>query len=309
MAERQTVLVDDALLRAWPLPMPSDGGDKEERGRLLVIGGSRQMPGAVILAATAAMRAGAGKLAIATGASVAQLVALAIPESRVIGLSETSAGGVASATARALESLEGRLDAVLIGPGMLDEPVICEFVHALLPMLDDVNVILDAAAMGVVCEAEAASGRGFLGRYNARVLLTPHAGEMAHLSGLSKEEVSEDPEGIARRMAQRWQATVALKGPVTYIATPDGRLWKHEGGNVGLAASGSGDTLAGIIVGLAARGAPLEQAGAWGVALHARAGDRLAERTGPLGFLTRDLAAEVPSLMHALHDQDGGSRQ
>jgi ADP-dependent NAD(P)H-hydrate dehydratase len=81
MPEQKSVAVNDALLRAWPLPMPSDEGDKEERGRLLVIGGSREMPGAVILAATAAMRAGAGKLAIATGASVAQLVALAIPES------------------------------------------------------------------------------------------------------------------------------------------------------------------------------------------------------------------------------------
>jgi hydroxyethylthiazole kinase-like uncharacterized protein yjeF len=302
MPEQKPVVVDDALLRTWKLPMPSDEGDKEERGRLLVIGGSRQMPGAVILAATAAMRAGAGKLAIATGDSVAQLVALAIPESRVIGLQETGEGGIAAAAAAALESMKGRLDAVLIGPGMQDEPAICEFVQALLPMLDGVNVVLDAAAMGVVREQEAAGGSegGFLGRYKARVLLTPHAGEMAHLSGASKEEVADDPQGMARRMAERWQATVALKGPITYIATPDGRLWKHEGGNVGLAASGSGDTLAGIIVGLAARGAPLEQAGAWGVALHARAGDRLAERTGPLGFLTRDLAAEVPMLMHIL---------
>jgi hydroxyethylthiazole kinase-like uncharacterized protein yjeF len=302
MPEQKPTTVDDALLRRWPLPMPSDDGDKEERGRLLVIGGSRQMPGAVILAATAAMRAGAGKLAIATGGSVAQLVALAIPESRVIGLAETGDGGIPIAAAEALQSMKGRLDAVLIGPGMQDEPAICEFVHALLPILDGVSVILDAAAMGVVSEAEADrnKGAGFLGRYGAQVLLTPHAGEMAHLSGASKEEVAEDPEGMARRMAQRWQATVALKGPVTHIATPDGRLWKHEGGNVGLAASGSGDTLAGIIVGLAARGAPLEQAGAWGVALHARAGDRLAERSGPLGFLTRDLAAEVPMLMHAL---------
>jgi len=302
MPEQKSVAVDDALLRAWPLPMPSDEGDKEERGRLLVIGGSREMPGAVILAATAAMRAGAGKLAIATGASVAHLVALAIPESRVIGLPETGEGGIAMAAAGALESMKGRLDAVLIGPGMQDEPAICDFVHALLPMLDGVNVILDAAAMGVVREAEM-KGRedaGFLGRYGARVLLTPHAGEMAHLSGASKEDVAADPQGMALRMARRWQATVALKGPVTYIATPDGRLWKHEGGNVGLAASGSGDTLAGIIVGLAARGAALDQAGAWGVALHARAGDRLAERTGPLGFLTRDLAAEIPMLMHAL---------
>ena len=303
MTQPDMTLIDDALLRDWALPMPSDEGDKEERGRLLVIGGSRQMPGAVILAATAAMRAGAGKLAIATGASVAHLVALAIPESRVIGLPETGEGGIATAAAEALESMKGRLDAVLIGPGMQDEPAICEFVQALLPMLDGVSVILDAAAMGVVCEADADGGiAGFLGRYGARVLLTPHAGEMAHLSGASKEDVANDPEGMARRMARRWQATVALKGPVTHIATPDGRLWKHEGGNVGLAASGSGDTLAGIIVGLAARGAPLEQAGSWGVALHARAGDRLAERTGPLGFLTRDLAAEVPMLMHRLRD-------
>ena len=299
MSEHDTIVVDDALLRDWALPMPGDGGDKEERGSLLVIGGSRQMPGAVILAATAAMRAGAGKLAIATGNSVAQLVALAIPESRVIGLPETADGGIATAGVAALESLQGKVDAVLIGPGMLDEPAICDFVHALLPMLEGVPVILDAAAMGVVCKV-GAGGAGFLGRYGAKVLLTPHAGEMAHLSSASKEAVEQDPDALARRMAQRWRATVALKGPVTYIAAPDGRLWKHEGGNVGLAASGSGDTLAGIIVGLAARGATLEQASAWGVALHARAGDRLADRSGPLGYLTRDLAAEVPSLMHAL---------
>jgi NAD(P)H-hydrate repair Nnr-like enzyme with NAD(P)H-hydrate dehydratase domain len=84
------------------------------------------------------------------------------------------------------------------------------------------------------------------------------------------------------------------------VTAPDGRLWRHEGGNVGLAVSGSGDALAGIIGGLAARGAPLEQAAAWGVALHARAGARLAEANGPLGYLARDLPSQVPMLMHAL---------
>jgi ADP-dependent NAD(P)H-hydrate dehydratase len=298
-------VLDRDLLRRFPLPDHPDDGDKEERGRLLVIGGSRQMPGAVILAATAAMRAGAGKLAIATGESVAQLVALAIPESRVIGLAETSDGGIDASAAQALAGMRGRLDAVLIGPGMQDEPAICDFVHAFLPMLDDVRVVLDAAAMGVVCDAAARGGAGFLGRYGADVLLTPHAGEMAHLSGASKEEVCADPAPMAQRMARQWQATVALKGPTTFIADYEGSLWKHEGGNVGLAASGSGDTLAGIIVGLAARGAPLAQAGAWGVALHARAGDALARRSGPLGYLTRDLAAEVPMLMHRLGSQPG----
>jgi hydroxyethylthiazole kinase-like uncharacterized protein yjeF len=305
-------------LRNWPLPVPDPDGDKEQRGHIMIIGGSRQMPGAVILAASAALRAGAGKLVIATGASVAQLVALAIPESRVVGLPETAEGGITVASARALEGLAGKIDAVLIGPGMQDEPAICEFVEALLPRLSETKVVLDACAMGVVRNPEQAfgpSGRGggpdrtgaadaadkrFIGRHDARVLLTPHAGEMAHLSGASKEDIEADRPAMAQIAARRWNAVVALKGPATIIAAPDGRRWSHEGGNIGLAISGSGDTLAGIIAGLAARGATLEQAAAWGVALHARAGERLAQRIGPLGYLARELAAEVPMLMHEL---------
>jgi ADP-dependent NAD(P)H-hydrate dehydratase len=88
-----------------------------------------------------------------------------------------------------------------------------------------------------------------------------------------------------------------LKGVETVIAAPAASLWRHKGGNVGLAVSGSGDVLAGVVAGLAARGAPAEQAAVWGVALHAHAGERLAERSGPLGYLARDLSAEVPALM------------
>jgi hydroxyethylthiazole kinase-like uncharacterized protein yjeF len=133
----------------------------------------------------------------------------------------------------------------------------------------------------------------------ARVLLTPHAGEMAKLTGLTKDAVVADPAAVAARAARRWNAVVALKGSVTYVATPAGRLWCHQGGNVGLASSGSGDVLAGIIAGLAARGAALEQAAAWGVALHAHAGDRLAKRIGTLGFLAREIGAEIPGLLDA----------
>ena len=86
---------------------------------------------------------------------------------------------------------------------------------------------------------------------------------------------------------------------MSYIATPDGDCWRHVGGQL-LGTSGSGDVLAGIIVGLAARGAPLAQAAVWGVALHARAGRALAERMGPLGYLAGELPAEIPMLMHKL---------
>jgi hydroxyethylthiazole kinase-like uncharacterized protein yjeF len=317
-ADTGTTLLTTDALRRWPLPIPSADGDKEERGRVLVIGGSREMPGAAILAACAALRAGAGKLTIATAASAAQLVALAIPESRVIALSETTEGGIAASAADGLDDLVRKIDAVLIGPGMQDEPATCGFVLALLPKLTGVKVILDACAMGVVCGADqsipafddAVDGntrsrihtghRQFLDRFDASVLLTPHAGEMAHLSGADKDDIEADGCAKAQVAARRWNAVVALKGATTFIAAPDGRLWRHDGGNVGLAISGSGDTLAGIIAGLAARGASLEQAGAWGVALHARAGEQLAARIGPLGYLAREIAAEVPMLMHTL---------
>ncbi len=300
------VRLNPGALRRWPLPMPAPDGDKEERGRILVIGGSREMPGAVILAAEAALRAGAGKLTIATCKSVAQLVALAIPESRVIALDETGRGGVAPAAARSLK-VSNAFDAVLIGPGMEDEAATCRFVRALLPKIKQATVVLDACAMGIVREApknissskrQAPRRGGF--RFEQQVALTPHAGEMAHLTGIDKSEIETAPLAAARDAAIRWNAVVALKGATTFLATPDGKAWQHDGGNVGLAISGSGDALAGIIAGIAARGAPPEQAIAWGVVVHARAGERLARHFGPLGYLARELAGEIPAIMASL---------
>jgi ADP-dependent NAD(P)H-hydrate dehydratase len=94
------VAVNDALLGRWPLPIPEADGDKEDRGRVLIVGGSQQIPGAIILAAIAALRAGAGKLTIATAARIAPLVAQAVCESRVIGLAETGSGSFKRADVR-----------------------------------------------------------------------------------------------------------------------------------------------------------------------------------------------------------------
>ena len=298
-------LLSANTLRQWPLPKPAPDGDKEERGRVLVIGGSREMPGAVILAANAALRAGAGKVTIATGASVAHLVALAIPESRVIALPETDAGGLAPAAADALRTAAQKVDAAVIGPGMQDEDSVRDFVVAMLPSLGRAKVVLDAYAMGVVrnsqpeTDAPASTQRNAV-RLTSPLVVTPHAGEMAHLTGIDKDEVNDRPGVVAQQAARRWNTVVVLKGASTFIAAANGDMWRHDGANVGLAVSGSGDTLAGIIGGLAARGAALEQASAWGVVLHARAGDALAARFGPLGYFARELAAEVPALMHAL---------
>jgi ADP-dependent NAD(P)H-hydrate dehydratase len=288
--------IDNNLLRAWSLPVPGNDSDKEARGHVLILGGSREMPGAVILAATAALRAGAGKLTIATGRSVAQLVALAIPESRVLGLSENDAGGFTVEAIEALDPLADKISAILIGPGMQDEAATAQLVHALLPRLEgsDTRVVLDAEAMGALLHPPTGAAPF---RFNVPLLLTPHAGEMAHLTGIDKDAILADPDRHAAEAARRWNAVVALKGPRTVIAAPDGARWQHEGGNIGLGTSGSGDVLAGIIAGLAARGADLPQAASWGVALHARAGEVMARRTGILGYLARELPDTVPALL------------
>lgn len=176
----------------------------------------------------------------------------------------------------------------------MDEDASCRFVAALLPLLAGRPVVLDALAMNVLHA---------LKRFAEPKLLTPHAGEMAHLTGMSKQAVLAEPEAAASEAARRWNAVVVLKGAATLVATPAGALWRHESNNAGLATSGSGDTLAGAIAGLAARGAPLEQAGCWGVVLHALAGEALAKRVGPLGFLARELAGEMPELLANYSEQ------
>jgi NAD(P)H-hydrate repair Nnr-like enzyme with NAD(P)H-hydrate dehydratase domain len=123
---------------------------------------------------------------------------------------------------------------------------------------------------------------------------------MAKLTGEDADTVRSHAASLASDVARASEVIVVLKGPTTHIAHPDGRLWVHRGGGAGLGTSGSGDVLAGIIGGLAARGAAPEQAAVWGVALHARAGARLARRIGTLGFLAREIAGEIPALLDAL---------
>ena len=184
---------------------------------------------------------------------------------------------------------------------MQDTAATAALVRALLPRLDGTAVVLDACAMGILTNADPGhDGDGPL-RFAEPVIVTPHAGEMAMLTGKSKEAVLADPDRLAADAAPRWNAVVALKGARTVICAPDGATWQHEGGNIGLGSSGSDDTLAGIIAGLAARGASLALATCWGVALHGRAGEKLAERMGLLGYLAREIPGEIPALMASFH--------
>src|SRR5947209_6558904 len=117
-------LIDDNLLREWPLPKLAEGDDKDDRGRVVVVGGALEMPGALILAGTAALRAGAGKVQMATCKSIAQAVAIAVPEALVAGLPETARGGIDATASTDIAARANAANALLIGPGMVDEDAV-----------------------------------------------------------------------------------------------------------------------------------------------------------------------------------------
>ncbi|WP_395671166.1 NAD(P)H-hydrate dehydratase [Phenylobacterium sp.] len=280
-------LVTPDYLAGWPPPAVSDQSDKEARGRVLVLAGGAEVAGATRLTGEAALRAGAGKLQIGAPASLARDLALALPEARVIGAPETLAGELAPEAAEVLADALANCQAAVIGPGMIDQRPAGELALRIVEA-GGPPMVVDAAAMAALGDQPARTAAR-----HGELVLTPHAGEMARLVGASKDEVCADPLAAARHAAAALQAVIVLKGARTVIVSPDGSAWRHDGGLAGLATSGSGDVLAGVIAGLIARGAPPVQAAVWGVAAHARAGARLSQRVARLGFLARELVDEV----------------
>ena len=291
--------VTGELLRAMPLPQHRDGDDKDARGRVLVVAGSAEVPGAALLSGLAALRVGVGKLQIATARSVAVPLALAVPEARVTGLDETPEGEIAPAGGDCLAGRMGQSDAIVIGPGMMDGATAGLLTRRLLSDSEagTTRFVIDAAALHRLRDCESAIRDGAAA---GGIVITPHAGEMATLLDMPIQDVLSDRLGAARRAAAELQVVVAMKGGCTFVVTPEGQAWSCDVGNVGLATSGSGDTLAGIIAGLLARGAAPIDATLWGVFLHGEAGARLARKCGPIGFLARELLPEIPSIMEEI---------
>jgi ADP-dependent NAD(P)H-hydrate dehydratase len=290
-------VLTEEYLATHPLPDHSDGGSKDHRGRVLIVAGSRQVPGAAILAGLAALRAGAGVLQIATCASVAAHIAVAMPEAMVLACEETSAGGISPAEADNITSLAKQADALLVGPGMMDDLAVQALTASLLPRLD-LPIILDAAAITTLSDHDLVKMR------RGATALTPHAGEMATFLRIERSEVERDMLSAARRAAELSSAVIAMKGAKTFIADVGGQVWVSAHGCSSLATSGSGDTLAGIIAGLLARGVQPGLAILWSVYLHGEAGLRLARKHGHVGALAREIPDEIPRIMQDF--MDGG---
>jgi ADP-dependent NAD(P)H-hydrate dehydratase len=283
------VPVTPALLRGWPLPEPSDDGGKHERGTVLVVGGADSTPGGVLLAGLAALRVGAGKLKVATVHSTAVALAVALPEARVVALPALEGGSLGGSCADQVCSLAERADAVVLGPGLLDDQATGALLEAVVPGLEDGDAAVELDALALV----ALAGRPELvAPLAGRLVLTPNPREATALLG--GEELDGCDAALA--VARRYRAAVACQGGA---ADRDGRTWTDEAGGAGLGTSGSGDVLAGVVGGLLARGADPAQAAVFGQHVHAVAGDRLSEQVG-LGFLARELLDEVPAVLRDL---------
>ena len=284
--------LDRDALNQFPLPHHPDDSDKEDRGRLLIVAGSRELPGAALLAGTAGLRAGAGKLQIATAQSIAAALGVAMPEARVVPHRETEQGCIAESDISSVIKLAVEADAVTIGCGLQEGAPLDRLLDALLECGEEMPLVLDAAVLGNLTERAAR-----LKAWKGGAVILPHAGEMAGLLDCEKEEVAADPLAAARKASEALGVTAVIKGPFSFIVSPDGRAFRFEGGGVGLATSGSGDVLAGLVGGLSARGADPLTAALWGIYLHGESGRRLGKQVGRIGYLARELLDPVPGLL------------
>jgi len=282
-------VITPAVLREWPLPGVEGG--KESRGRAVVVGGSVQNPGALILAAEASLRAGAGKSQVVAPDPVAVPIGVAMPEALVQGGPAAESGDLAPGASGFVAELCPEAEAVLIGPGLLDPAGAADLVAACVPHVSSV-LVLDALGLAWVTP-DPSRVRDFAGR----CVLSPNLAELALVLGEDADGVEADQAGATLRLAAATGAVVTSGGTTTWIATPEGALWRAEDGGPGLGVSGSGDVKAGIVLGLCARGADPAQAAVWGAYLHGAIGGRLASRYGPYGYLSRELPAEIPQAL------------
>jgi hydroxyethylthiazole kinase-like uncharacterized protein yjeF len=301
MSELQQL--DDGWRKVHPLPSLSAGQDKDGRGRVLAVGGSRLVSGAIRLTGEGALRVGAGKVQLATTAEATTCLGVQFPEAATIGLATGTDGEIASTAGRAIKSNLASCDALVVGPGMADRGTSCGLIEEISTLLDpDASAVLDAGAL-TGCRHRP----GALDKINARLVMTPHHGELARLLNCDRDKVDAAPLRFARTAADTYGAVVVLKDSRTFIVEPGGRALSFEANVPGLGTAGSGDVLAGILGGLLARGLANFEAAAWAVWLHAEAGREASKRIGVIGFLARELLPSLPRLVESSSTVDGSA--
>ena len=280
------------------IPRRARESHKGTFGSVLTVAGSAFYRGAALLAAEGALRTGAGIVTLASVEPVVSAAAACLPECCLCPCSAGVEGGIAPENVPLIRRQKATV--LLLGPGLggtaqsaARAAETLALVQQLLPGFEG-SAVLDAD--GLNAAAHLLAGGRELPHPAGELIVTPHPGEMARLTGLPAAQINADREGTARQYAQAWNAVVVLKGARTVVAAPDGRMLVNPTGNPGLARGGSGDVLSGMTAALLACGLPAFEAAACAVYLHGAAADRAAAEHGEYGMLPHDILPELGRL-------------
>lgn len=264
------------------LPERMASANKGTFGKLLIIAGSEGMSGAAYLSAYSAYRMGTGLVKVLTVEENRPILQMQLPEAIIETYDRHETG-----TDSLRQWMEGQCDwatAIVLGPGLGRDAYVNFLVETVLAHAY-VPVVLDADALNTISESPQLTGY-----YTENIVITPHMGEMARLTGNSIPELKEDALAAAREYSCQYGITCVLKDAVTIIADKDGETWLNTSGNSGMAKAGSGDVLTGVIGGLLAQGMEMTEAAVYGTYLHGRAGDLAVCEKGNRSLLAHEIA-------------------
>ncbi len=280
------------------IPPRARDSHKGTFGSVLAVAGSAFYRGAALLTAEGALRTGAGIVTLASVEPVLSAAVTRLPECCLCPCKEGAQGGISPESVPLIRRQKATV--LLLGPGLggtaqsvARAAETRALVQQLLPGFAG-SAVLDADGLNAAAQLLAEGGS--LPHPAGELVLTPHPGEMARLTGLSAAAIAANREGIAQRYARAWNAVVVLKGAHTVVVCPDGRLYVNPTGNPGLARGGSGDVLAGMLAAFLACGLPACEAAACAVYLHGAAADRAAAKHGEYGMLPHDILPELGAL-------------
>ncbi len=266
-------------------------------GKVLVVAGSKGLTGAAFLTASAALRSGAGLVTLGIAESLHDIMEAKLTEVMTCPLSEVASGTLGQGSISEIKERAKQSDVVAIGPGLGRHEDTMTAVRHMIQKIER-PLVLDADALYALIDHT-----DILAEANAVPILTPHAGEMARLVGLTSEEVNQDRVYIARQTAMEWSSIVILKGARTVVAFPDGEVYININGNAGMATGGTGDVLTGVIATLIGQGLSSHEAALAGVYIHGLAGDIVA-RNGMIGMTASDMIRALPATIFAIQENE-----
>ena len=267
---------------------------KYDQGYVLSIAGSKGMSGAAVMSANAAIRSGCGLVTVATVESERAIVASSMPEIMTATLDADSEGAPQKNSLKNISSHLQKADVVLLGPGIRNTEESNAMMLEAFRTIEQ-PIVADAGALGAL-----AGNLSVLKKRKDITILTPHAGEMSRMLGVSRDELEIDRIAIASHFAREYRCILVLKGAPTVIALPNGKVFVNSTGNPGMATAGCGDVLAGMIAGILAQ-EPIEPEGAvlFAVYAHGRAGD-VAAMNGSMQTL---IASDIIASLHTTFNQ------